>query len=368
MFDCMTFRKTPYFLLFILLLAGCTENIQEKNEFNETQNDQNQDKVSDNLQLNEAEPYLEKIALNNMDLRKKAFEIVSACPLADKECQVNTIYRYIVENYKYRSDPQRDELIQSPKETISFGGGDCEDFAILLNSLLENLGIKTYLVLTEDHAYSLACGIETDKLWAYINQSYGNQLAKDLDENSSDITFTFDQKNGLTFTIEKNQSFTLNSNYFQFFGGNGEALTDRRLNIKYEINSSQPLNIEFVSTQEEYNKMIQGKTYNHYPSCEQKNILTISETCENLGNYGGIVLQNNTNKTATISLKLQYQFRYLTASLPETSEITYYSLDNQKCIILDATEGKYGYAGLANDVTGKKFAFDSTTKKIVPLD
>ena len=44
------------------------------------------------------------------------------------------------------------------------GGGDCEDLTILLNSYLENLGIETYLVLTDNHAYTLACDIDPKKL------------------------------------------------------------------------------------------------------------------------------------------------------------------------------------------------------------
>ena len=103
--------------------------------------------------IQRAEPYISKVVFDDINLRTQAASIVRGCPSGDKECQINKLYRYVVENYDYYSDPRSREFIQSPSETMKVKGGDCEDLTILLNSLLENLGIKTYLVLTEDHAY-----------------------------------------------------------------------------------------------------------------------------------------------------------------------------------------------------------------------
>lgn len=119
----------------------------------------------DNPVVNEFEPYLNKIILNNKTIRSKAVSIVKDCPTANKECYVAKIYHYVVANYKYFSDPRSGDTIQTPFETMEIGGGNCVDLTILLISLLENVGIKTYFVIskTETHAYSLACvDIPTD--------------------------------------------------------------------------------------------------------------------------------------------------------------------------------------------------------------
>jgi len=106
-----------------------------------------------------SEPYLDKIILNNETIRAKSISIVLDCPTANKECYVAKIYEYVVKNYTYIPDPRTADYIQSPFETIELGRGDCEDLTILLISLLENVGIKTYFVETENlsHVYALAC-------------------------------------------------------------------------------------------------------------------------------------------------------------------------------------------------------------------
>jgi len=84
--------------------------------------------------IQRAEPYISEIVFDDINLRKQAASIVSECPSGDKECQVNKLYRYIVENYNYYSDPRSGEFIQSPSETMNIKGGDCEDLTILLIS------------------------------------------------------------------------------------------------------------------------------------------------------------------------------------------------------------------------------------------
>ncbi len=58
---------------------------------------------------------------------------------------VTSLYDYVRMNIKFVSDPE-DEYIASPCETILSGGGDCEDQAILLASLLEAVGIDSRIV------------------------------------------------------------------------------------------------------------------------------------------------------------------------------------------------------------------------------
>ena len=126
-----------------------------------------------------AKPYIEKIVPDDTQLRELADAIVQDCP--DKEGKVNAVYRYIVEDFTYIPDPENGESINSPFETLDAKGGDCEDLTILACSLLENIGIRTYLVLTESHAYGLVSGIDPDSLWTYINGSLQEQFVEDHD-------------------------------------------------------------------------------------------------------------------------------------------------------------------------------------------
>jgi len=109
-----------------------------------------------------AKPYIEKIVPDDGQLRELASGIVQGYP--DEEGKVNAVYRYIVENLTYIADPEDGESIQTPFETLDTKGGDCEDLAILACSLLGNIGIRTYLVLTESHTYALVSGIDPDNL------------------------------------------------------------------------------------------------------------------------------------------------------------------------------------------------------------
>jgi hypothetical protein len=149
-----------------------------------------------------AKPYIEKIVVEDPELRKLAEGVVESYP--DREGQVDAIYRYIVEEFTYIADPEGAESIQSPFETLQFEGGDCEDLAILACSLLENIGIRTFLVLTENHAYALVSGINSDNLWRYINKSLQQQFVEDYDMVSS-----------------IDEVFQLEAGYVYYYGGDG---------------------------------------------------------------------------------------------------------------------------------------------------
>ncbi|MBD3208863.1 transglutaminase domain-containing protein [Candidatus Woesearchaeota archaeon] len=116
--------------------------------------------------LEDAEPYINEIITENQDLRVLAAKISKGC--SDNECRAVEIFDYVILNYEYISDPRGSEYIQSPFQTMEVGGGDCEDFTILINSLMENVGIETKLVLTEDHAYSLVCDLDVELVNQYV--------------------------------------------------------------------------------------------------------------------------------------------------------------------------------------------------------
>ena len=66
---------------------------------------------------------------------------------------VTSLYDYVRNNVRFVSDPDKD-YVASACETLLSGGGDCEDHAILLASMLEAVGVDAKILwLPEKHAF-----------------------------------------------------------------------------------------------------------------------------------------------------------------------------------------------------------------------
>jgi len=317
--------------------------------------------------LIEAEPYIEPIETNNIELRRQAVSIVENCPSNNNECYVNEIYRHVVENFNYYPDPRRDELIQTPFETLDIKGGDCEDLTILLNSYLENVGVETYVVLTDTHAYSLACGIDTDSLYGYIQESLINQIARELGETQELEVIV---KNGEIYVVnEVNQEFDLDEGEIYYYGGEGSYLESplEFLDIEYSISSSEPINIYIVPTRDDFDYLIGGESFMHYESCQNKNIISMTDNCKDLDQYGGIIIQNpDFEEDLSFSLEIKFYFKYsdnLLTELFKDQGVAYYNIEKERCVVLDATAGEYGYAGYDGELEGEKIAFNTITRE-----
>ena len=152
-------------MLICILLSGCNESFVQDEK--------------DTI-IQEAKPYLNKIEFNNTFLKTFANSIIANCSSVDKECKINEIYRYIIENFDYIDDPIGNANVKTPHETIDSEKGDREDLAILFISLLENIDIKTYIVLSEDHLYALVYDVDIDNLWIYLEKSFITRMEKEL--------------------------------------------------------------------------------------------------------------------------------------------------------------------------------------------
>ncbi|MFW6220597.1 MAG: transglutaminase-like domain-containing protein [Nanoarchaeota archaeon] len=69
----------------------------------------------------------------------------------EKICQAKAIYYFVRDSFKYVSET--DEYIQTPKEMVLSGGGDCDDFAVLLASKMLAIGIPVRFVFVPKHVY-----------------------------------------------------------------------------------------------------------------------------------------------------------------------------------------------------------------------
>lgn len=284
--------------------------------------------------------YLDAVITENIDLRDIATSIISDCPHADTDCQINEIYRNVVENYKYYGDPRANEFIQDPFETIKVKGGDCEDLAILISSLLENIGIKTYLVFTENHAYGLACGVDLAHLQEEIVDSM-NEEANIRDE---------------TISVPARSA--------RYYGGDGTE-AEYPFEIKYEVSSDKAINVHVVPSQISLDLWSRGKSYKYYAECSSNKIYRTSSSCD-IDYNGGIMVINENSRDAIVDLKLD--INYLILDMEEFLT-TYYTLNDEICIVLDAASGKYGYPGhISEEITGNKTAVDPVTWEEIYLN
>lgn len=91
--------------------------------------------------------------------------------------QICALFDYVKENIQYISDPRGGDYWSPPNETLKIGAGDCDDYSILLSSLIEAIGGTTRIYLTDTHAFTAVyIGNDTDhidKIVDGIGQYYG---------------------------------------------------------------------------------------------------------------------------------------------------------------------------------------------------
>jgi hypothetical protein len=304
--------------------------------------------------IRRANPYINKIDVNNESLQSYASNIIQNCEPIEPACILNAIYRHIVENYVYIPDPEDEEVIQSPPETIAKKGGDCEDLSILLISLLENVGITSYLVLTDTHAYALAVDINANSLWPYVEESLLAQVEKDNNEE-----------------IRQNFSDTLNlrGRSSWYYGGDGTNLSEsfESMHFSYIISSTRPIDIYLVPSITEFNSFTNDTEFSHFSHCQHKQVTQVNDSCT-MKAYGGIILANNGYRAASITLQFNQYFEPSFYSLFQNNSISTYTLKGKQSVVLDPTAGSYGYPGYDANVTGEKIAFDPVTKDYVYLE
>lgn len=90
-------------------------------------------------------------------IRNKAVLVAGKHSGAYNIWQVMELYQFVKDNISYVSDPSTtSNYWASPNETLTAGGGDCEDKAILLGTLISAIGGTCRVYFTEDHAF---CGV-----------------------------------------------------------------------------------------------------------------------------------------------------------------------------------------------------------------
>lgn len=114
-------------------------------------------------------------SVTDPEMRKLALQITRNCPERDGECEARAIYKAIKKRVRYTGDVaplkvggkdgpvEPIDLYQSAKRTWEFGGGDCDDHAIISSTLLTLNGVEARLRVTAEakgaewgHVYTVA--------------------------------------------------------------------------------------------------------------------------------------------------------------------------------------------------------------------
>lgn len=132
----------------------------------------------------EHEELIRACDFTNPDCRNLAVELAGKSPGTFNLGQVCEIFDFCYANWKYVNDPQTTEFVSSASNTIHARfNGDCDDFAVLLNSMLLAVGGNTCLnygyTETAGHAYTeVFVGDENvEAVREYLSQRYPTQAA-----------------------------------------------------------------------------------------------------------------------------------------------------------------------------------------------
>lgn len=98
--------------------------------------------------------------LSKVDYRNRQVNIVATRTVAgtgdDDLRKALKILDFVSNDLYYVSDPEDGvEYAKDPVTTLLGGGGDCEDKTVLLCSMLESVGVKSYMAFTADHVFAL---------------------------------------------------------------------------------------------------------------------------------------------------------------------------------------------------------------------
>jgi hypothetical protein len=307
--------------------------------------------------LEQAMPYLTKVVVNDSTLHTYANKILGSCGASATECRVNALYRDVLMNYSLVSAPMSNKTLQSPEETIVWRQGTCEDFSILLCSLLYNSGIPSSLVFTDEHVYVLVPHINVTALWTVAEQSLLRQVEDQFGEpmyQTYQQTYTLPQANMLYVGGEAEKTFT--------------GLIDW-MTINYTIRADQPLHMFVVPTQNEFFALRDGDLLNFTQLSEYEvvNLTSKTGTIPELSTYGGVILLNEGTEPATVYVNFQFTFRPLFYRTYNRGTLSMYTVNGATAVLLDPTADDYGFPGYAGYIVGEKTAIDPVTKTYVIL-
>ncbi len=115
-----------------------------------------------------------KIEPFDPDVRSMAASSAKKYPGQYNIYQICSLFDDTKRDIQYISDPRGKDIWSTPNETLTIGAGDCDDYAILLASLIESIGGTSRIYLTDNHAFATVyIGNNTEKMANAISKHYG---------------------------------------------------------------------------------------------------------------------------------------------------------------------------------------------------
>lgn len=121
-------------------------------------------------------------------------------------CRQLSLIKYVKDNYNYVSDPSGFDYFATPTESIALMAGDCDDYSILMASVIKAIGGDVRIIWAPKHVYpELFCGDKAS-----------------FDRYLSAIYIFFEKEIGhkqIYYRLDKNQNYWLNIDYTDYYPG-----------------------------------------------------------------------------------------------------------------------------------------------------
>lgn len=292
--------------------------------------------------LKTAIPYVKNVQIKDSFLHKKILPYIENCSTNDKTCLIYKTYQQVTSRLKYKSDPylKIGDLIRTPRETLKNGGGDCEDLTGVLVSFLANLKIKSYVIMTDTHAYAMACGVNKEQLKVFI-------------------------KKGLETYEKKSEKFTLRKGQIRSFSfSQNTGNKSKAFKWKISTRSKDPFNLYVMNrkiniTQDNYNNLPINK------KCSRNNITYYSLPCILTLNDQIVLDYGKQKNEGSKNIILDIEIKDNNAEYIKDFSINYFEVKklgkDRYCVILESTAGKQGYPGFSKQNKGSPIAIDPVT-------
>jgi len=121
-------------------------------------------------------------------------------------CRQLSLIKYVKDKYKYVSDPSGFDYFAPPTESISLMAGDCDDYSILMASVIRAIGGNVRIIWAPHHVYpELFCGDKAkfDKFLSAIYIFFEKEIAKKQ----------------IYYRLDKNGNYWLNIDYTDKYPG-----------------------------------------------------------------------------------------------------------------------------------------------------
>jgi transglutaminase-like putative cysteine protease len=145
-----------------------------------------------------------KSGLANPQVVAIARQVTRACPARDGMCELQAIYRFVVENVRYTGDVAKVDTFAGPLRVLQMGGGDCDEHMIVNAALAIANGFTAKARITSNH------GTTWDHIYCMVGLPKGrNQQWIPLDSTLAGRSRTNFSKFGKEPPKAKYQDFSL---------------------------------------------------------------------------------------------------------------------------------------------------------------